>query len=248
MTSQPPQLIAGPSTRSPSAEQSARLTVSVTAEDPNLEEKNDFWSYDGGQRAVKDGTSRRENELTSAERETLLRHLEESRERLLRMANNLSREELHYRPAEDRWTVAECLEHIAMVEARVLGLIQKTLEAGPDASKRSALDGKDDDLIAGTVARVARFKAPEYVVPAGRCPDDQLLKEFEGARQQTHAFAASTNADLRSHFYKHPAFGDLDLYQWLLLIAAHCDRHRVQSEEVMASPGFPRARQTNASA
>src|ERR1700733_5416363 len=105
--------------------------------------------------------------MTSAEREKLLKHLEESRERLLHMAKNLSREELHYRPAADQWTVAECLEHIAMVEARVLGLIQKTLETGPDSSKRSALEGMDDVLIAGTVGRVARYKAPEYVVPTG---------------------------------------------------------------------------------
>ena len=186
--------------------------------------------------------------MTSAERKKLLKHLEESRERLLHMAKNLSREELHYRPAADQWTVAECLEHIAMVEARVLGLIQKTLETGPDSSKRSALEGMDDVLIAGTVGRVARYKAPEYVVPTGRCPDERLLAEFEGVRQKTRAFAASTDADLRRHFYKHPALGELDLYQWLLLVAAHCDRHRVQSEEVMTSPGFPRARQANAPA
>jgi uncharacterized damage-inducible protein DinB len=184
--------------------------------------------------------------MTPAERDKLLKNLEESRERLLLMAKNLSREQLHYRPAPDRWTVAECLEHISMVEARVLGAIQKTLEAGPEPSKRSALEGKDDALVAGVVARIARFKAPEPLVPTGRWPDDQLLKEFEGTRQQTRAFAASTTADLRRHFYKHPALGDLDLYQWMLLIAGHCDRHRVQSEEVMASPDFPRARQANA--
>ena len=186
--------------------------------------------------------------MTSAERETLLKNLEESRERLLHMANSLSRDQLHYRPAADRWTVAECVEHIAMVESRVLGVIQKTLEAAPDSSKRSALEGKDDALIAGVVSRLTRYQAPEPLVPTGRWPDEQLLNEFEGTRQQTRAFAASTNADLRRHFYRHPALGELDLYQWLLLIAAHCDRHRVQSEEVMASPGFPRARQANAPA
>jgi len=186
--------------------------------------------------------------MTPAERETLLKNLEESRERLLLMAKNLSRDQLHFRPAPDRWTVAECLEHISLVEARVLGAIQKTLEAGPDPSKRSALEGKDDAIIPGAVARITRFKAPEHVLPTGRCPDDQLLKEFEGTRQQTRSFAASTTADLRHHFYKHPALGDLDLYQWMLLIAGHCDRHRVQSEEVMASPDFPRARQANAPA
>jgi uncharacterized damage-inducible protein DinB len=183
--------------------------------------------------------------MTSAERETLLKHLEESRERLLRMAKNLSREELHYRPAADRWTVAECMEHIVIVEARLLGVIQKTLETEPDPSRRSAMEGQDDALVAGLVARVARFQAPEFVVPTGRWPDEQLIKEFEDARRQTRAFAAGTNADLRRHFFKHPVIGDLDLYQWLLLIAAHSDRHRVQSEEVMASPGFPRARHAN---
>ena len=186
--------------------------------------------------------------MTPAERETLLKNLEESRERLLLMAKNLSRDQLHFRPAPDRWTVAECLEHISLVEARVLGAIQKTLEAGPDPSKHSAFEGKDDAIIPGAVARITRFKAPEHVLPTGRCPDDQLLKEFEGTRQQTRSFAASTTADLRHHFYKHPALGDLDLYQWMLLIAGHCDRHRIQSEEVMASPDFPRARQANAPA
>jgi len=175
--------------------------------------------------------------MTPAERETLLKHLEESRERLLHMAKNLSREQLHYRPALDCWTVAECVEHISMVEARVLGAIQRTLEAGPDSSKRSVMEGKDDALFADVAARMTRFKAPEILVPTGRWPDEQLLKEFEDARRHTRDFATSSNADLRRHFYKHPALGDLDLYQWLLLIAAHCDRHRVQSEEVIASMG-----------
>jgi len=186
--------------------------------------------------------------LTSAERESLLKNLAESRERLLRMAQGLSSEQLHHRPAPGRWTVAECVEHIAIVEERVLGSIQKTLEAGPDSSKRSAMEGKDDTLVANVAGRATQIQAPEVLTPTGRWPDEQLLKEFEAARHQTRDFAASTTADLRRHFYKHPVIGELDLYQWLLLIAAHCDRHRAQSEEVIASPGFPRARQANAPA
>ncbi len=76
--------------------------------------------------------------MTSVERELALSQLAESRERLLRMAQSLSREQLHYCPAPGRWTVAECLEHITTVEGHVLGLIQTTLETGPDSSKRSA--------------------------------------------------------------------------------------------------------------
>jgi uncharacterized damage-inducible protein DinB len=184
--------------------------------------------------------------MTSAERESLLKNLAKSRERLLLMAQGLSREQLHYRPGPGRWTVAECVEHIVTVEERLLGRIQKTLQAPPDSSKHSAMEGKDDAMVDGVAGRVARFQAPEVVVPTGRWPDEQLLKEFDAIRQQTREFAASINADLRRHFFKHPVLGELDLYQWLLLIAAHCDRHRAQSEEVMASPGFPRLRETNA--
>ena len=189
-----------------------------------------------------------EQNLTSAERELLLKNLEESRERLLNMAQGLSREQLHHRPAPGRWTVAECLEHITIVEARVLGNIQKTLEAGPDSSKSSSIQGHDELLVANVAGRAIRLQAPDVLAPTGRWPDDQLLTEFEGVRKKTHDFAAGTRADLRRHFNKHPAIGELDLYQWLLLIAAHCDRHRAQSEEVMASSGFPRAREAGAPA
>ena len=183
--------------------------------------------------------------MTPAERELALRNLAESRERLLRMAQGLTREQLHYCAAPGRWTVAECLEHIVMVEGRIFGRIQKALEDGPDSSKRSTLEGQDDALVAGAANRVGRLQAPEVLVPTGRWPDEQLLQEFEAARERTRDFAASTQADLRRHFFKHPMFGDLDLYQWLLMISAHCDRHSAQSEEVMASPEFPRTKQAN---
>jgi DinB family protein len=194
---------------------------------------------------VAEAPRRTESKMTPAERELALQNLAESRERLLRMANGLSREQLHFRTAPDRWSVAECLEHIVTVEKRLLERIQTTLEKAPDPARRSALEGRDDALVTGTVARELRFQAPEVLAPTGRVPDEQLLPEFEAARRRSQEFAASTQADLRSRVFKHPALGDLDLYQWLLMIAAHCDRHRAQSEEVIASEGFPRATKAN---
>jgi len=179
--------------------------------------------------------------MTAAEREALLSSLTDSRDQLRRTVQGLSHEQLHYRPAPDRWTVAECVEHIAIVEGRVLGLVQKTLSDGPTPWKHSAMEERDGALVENVAGRVTRFQAPEYLVPQGQWPDEQLWKEFEAARLRTGEFARSTEADLRKHFYAHPVLGELDLYQWLLLISAHCDRHRAQSEEVMANAGFPRS-------
>jgi len=184
--------------------------------------------------------------MTPGEREAVLKNLAESREQLRRMAAGLSREQWHYRTEPGRWSVAECVEHITFVEGRVLELIHKTLESGADPSKSSAM--KDDALVADVAGRVTRFQAPEFLEPTGRWRDEELLEEFDRVRERTHEFAATTTVDLRQHFFAHRVFGELDLYQWLLLVAAHCDRHRAQSEEVMASAGYPRAAQTSASA
>ena len=177
--------------------------------------------------------------MTTAERELLLTELAESRERLLGLVQGLSREQRQYRPAPGRWSVAEIVEHLATVEGRVLEMVEKALEAAPDSTKRSAMD--DQALVADVAGRITRFQAPEFLVPTGKWRDDELLQQFETARKRTREFAAATNADLRRHFNLHPVLGELDCYQWLLLLAAHCDRHRTQGEEVKASPGFPRA-------
>jgi uncharacterized damage-inducible protein DinB len=184
--------------------------------------------------------------MTPAEREFALRHLTESRASLLRMAQGLSPEQWHYRAASGRWTVAECVEHVVTVESRLLDRIQTMLQKEPDPSRRSALEGQDHAMFALAVARVDRWQAPEALVPIGLWPHEQLLPEFEAARRLTRDFATGSQADLRRHFFKHPVLGDLDLYQWLILIAAHCDRHRIQSEEVISSPAFPRVQQSNA--
>lgn len=177
--------------------------------------------------------------MTPDERESLLKNLEESHERLLTAVRNLSSEQRNYRPAPGRWSVAEILEHLTTVEVQLLDMVERALETAPDSSTRSAM--ADQALIADVAGRITRFPAPEFLVPTGKYRDDQLLQEFEAARRRTREFAAATTADLRRHFLPHPVFGALDCYQWLLLLAAHCDRHRVQGEEVKAGSGFPRA-------
>jgi len=177
--------------------------------------------------------------MTTAEREQLLKELAGSRERLLGLVQGLSREQREYRTAPGRWSVGEIVEHLAIVEDRILGLVQKALEGTPDSTKRSALD--DQALVADVAGRITRFSAPEFLVPTGKWQGDELMQQFDAARKRTRQFAAATDADLRSYFNRHPVLGDLDCYQWLLLLASHCDRHRAQGEEVKADPGFPRA-------
>jgi uncharacterized damage-inducible protein DinB len=186
--------------------------------------------------------------MTPMEREFLLKQLAETRDRLLNTARGLSPEQLLYRPEPGRWSVAENVEHITFVEKRVLGRVDGALQQPPGSSQRSTWDGQDEAFIKRVEGREDRVQAPEAIVPIGRWPLAELLPEFEATRKQAYEFATSTNADLRRHILPHPLFGDVDCYQWLLFVGAHCDRHRAQSEEVKAAPGFPRVGQKGAPA
>lgn len=179
--------------------------------------------------------------MTPAERERAISYLTQTRDNLLRATSGLSPAQLQFKPAADRWSAAECLEHIITVENRVLEGIANALLQPADQSKRSAFDGRDDELLQIVTDRGNRRQAPEAAQPSGRWPAQQLVPEFRAARGRSYDCANRLGADARQHFFSHRALGDLDCYQWLLLIAAHGDRHRAQIEEVLATPGFPRA-------
>jgi hypothetical protein len=176
--------------------------------------------------------------ITPAEREFALQLLDQSGAQLLKLTQELSPEQLSYRPEPERWSVAENVEHLLVSEKRLLPAIQKLLQSPPDLQKESALSDAEVLRRIGTV--VKRVQAPPHALPASRWLAQELLREFETTRRNTRGFAATTKGDLRHHFVEHFLFGELDCYQWLLLIGSHTQRHTDQSKGVIASPGFPR--------
>jgi len=173
------------------------------------------------------------------ERQLVLDQLTASQARLLELVDGLTAEQWTFRPAEGRWSAAECLEHVIRVENRILGLIAKKLTEDATAARARV----DDSVIAKAVPdRTNRREAPEPVRPTGQWADtNELLAEFGKTRQRTTEFAAATQGDLRGHFIPHMALGELDCYQWLLVLSLHGSRHAQQIEEIKVAAGFPRA-------
>jgi hypothetical protein len=180
--------------------------------------------------------------MTPIEREFAIKQFDQTSERLQSILHGLSRDQLLYCPEPGRWSIAENVEHLVVVEKRLVGAMDKLLQEPPDLSKRCAIEDEEVIWQVGTV--VERVQSPAHSLPVLRWPADALLPEFETTRQRTREFTSTINGDLRHHFMPHFLFGLLDCYQWLLLIGAHCNRHSTQCEMVKASPGFPRCRMT----
>jgi uncharacterized damage-inducible protein DinB len=180
--------------------------------------------------------------MEASERAYVLDRLTESRGKLLDSVQGLSLDQWEYRPEGGRWSIADCVEHVVMVENRILKSIGKVLEREAQPEKKAQAVEKERFLKDGTALdRSRRFDAPEALTPkkAWTAPS-VLIGEFESTRARTIEFITRNDGDLRSHFFQHVAFGDLDCYQWLMLLPIHCARHLAQIEEIKSEAGFPR--------
>ena len=186
--------------------------------------------------------------MNTEEREFVLKHLHESRERFLRALDGLTPEQQTFRVAEDQWSIADCAEHLGIVEPAIYQGIQRALAGPPAPEKQAEVQGKTEFLLRVVADRSRRVKGPDRVMPRRAWKDlAELAGIFDAARKQTIAFASQTEADLHGSVFPHPLFNDLDCYQWLLFAALHAERHVRQMEEVMASPGYPGAMSRKAS-
>jgi hypothetical protein len=180
--------------------------------------------------------------LTADERDAALKNLQATHDAFLKSISGLSEKQWRFKPAPDRWSVAEVSEHIAIAESLIFGVVQKQVMMSPiDPAKRAEVAGKDEIILTKVPDRSHKVQAPEFLKPTNRfATREENIKAFEDARKATMDYVRTTQDDLRDHFGPHPALGTLDGYQWILLISAHSERHTKQIEEVKADPNFPK--------
>lgn len=174
--------------------------------------------------------------LTDGERQRLVDELAKSRHLFQESVDGLSDAQWNYKPAEDRWSIAECAEHVTLVEEFILGNVEKLL-AGPAGEGLEA--PREEEIVTVMLDRSKKFKAPEPVAPKRSFESKkQTLKTWKQGRKAVDKVAKNAS-DLRSYVAPHPAFGDIDAYGWLFFLSSHTQRHTAQIEEVKEAPAYP---------
>ncbi len=188
---------------------------------------------------VATGAPLRAESLTKAERERLVNHLQKTRQFLLDEVAGLSEAQANFKPAEDRWSIAECAEHITLSEDFLRGAVGQAMQAPAAPERKEELKGKEDQVLQFVTDRSQKFQAPEPMRPTGRWDSlEAIIEVFKASRKKTLDYAHSTPEDLRSHIVAFPT-GDMDAYQFLLFLSGHTERHTLQIQEVKAHADFP---------
>jgi hypothetical protein len=173
--------------------------------------------------------------MTQRDREHLVAHLEMTQSWLTDEVSSLSAAQLNFRPAPDRWTVAEVVQHLAIAEPNYWKLLHDSLKQAPKKLERHATDA---DVLWYGIDRTRHEKTSPDENPKGQEIDAaQALKTFLAMHAQLLDMARTTNEDLRGHAV--PEW-NVDAYQCLLEISTHEQRHILQIREIKASPGFPK--------
>jgi hypothetical protein len=179
--------------------------------------------------------------LTPDERKAAVDYYLKTKAKLLADVRGLSENQLNWRADSTRWSVYQCTEHIALAETLIWQWIQMTEKQPATPDKRSEVKLTTEQLLTMMTDRSHKAQAPEMLKPVRQFPSEaDAILSYSNRRDSTIDYIKTTQDDLKDHFITHPIFGTLDLYQGLMLLAAHSSRHTLQIEEVMATPGFPK--------
>lgn len=156
--------------------------------------------------------------------------------------SGLNDAQTQFRPAQDDWSIAEIAEHIGITTDGFLRITYKLLKQAEAASAPPLAGLSLNHVLLDNAGRQnpLRFPAPERVRPqGGQAVAESLVKitrslaDFQVARPRLAA------TDCSQPKFPHPAVGELNAYQWMIVLGEHLDRHRGQIERRKAEPGYP---------
>ncbi len=167
-------------------------------------------------------------------------YLKKTQAGVLASTKGLSEAQFNFKPAPNRWSVAEVTEHIAAAEDFLMTMIQDKVMKAPARTEVTDVKAIDEFVLQAIPDRSHKVQAPEPLAPTNRFNNPKgSLKHFKASRAKTIQFLKETK-DLRAHAVDSPLEKKLDAYEWVLFIAAHSERHTKQINEVKADPNFPK--------
>jgi hypothetical protein len=175
--------------------------------------------------------------LTDGERQRLLAHFELTESWLASELAGLTPAQLAFRMSPDSWSIRDVVEHLAIAEPQYWKQFEDSL-AKPLPATAYTPQATDAGILWYGIDRGNRQRTGEARVPDGRFKTAaEAHASFVKLRKSMKALATTTKDDLRGR----PLIdGNMDVYQWFLMISTHSQRHILQIREVKAHAKYPR--------
>ncbi|MCB0577482.1 MAG: DinB family protein, partial [Saprospiraceae bacterium] len=181
---------------------------------------------------------------TTADRQYLLSGLNSTMSDFLKEVEDLSNEQIHFKPDSSQWSIAEVMEHLGVYEELLYWdlLNNQYTDERPDLV--DSVKGIDSIMVS-YATDPNKGQAPFIGQPMGRFKEKKdLINYFARFRNEVVALVQDTKVDFRLHFIFRPADWGVwhirDLHQYTLLWIAHTERHLNQIKRIKSNPHFPK--------
>ncbi len=172
--------------------------------------------------------------MTPGDRQRLTAHLEMTEHWLAGEVEGLSAEQAVFKATPESWSITEVVEHLAIAEPQYWQRVKDSMKQPAWTTKPEATDAA---ILWYGIDRTNRTRTGEARVPQGRRDLKAALAEFRALRATMRDYARTTEDDLRS---RQLLEGNMDVYQWFLMISTHAQRHILQIREIKANEGYLR--------
>jgi len=160
-----------------------------------------------------------------------VQHLQFSRAKLLSVAEEVSDLRWRESPAPERWSAAEVMAHVAMVEERTIFGMKRLRQSAP---KPVPLRKRLHLPLAIATWRGRKVRTPIPMDAKRVCDKQESFASLAATREATLAFIESTRGtDVSRYHFEHPFLGNLDMYDWFRTIGYHELRHAKQIRELV---------------
>ena len=160
---------------------------------------------------------------------------------------HLTPSQLNWKPSAERWSVAQCFEHLLTSNKGYFPVIDNVLAGYKRTVWQSmpVLPGLMGKLLVKSMdpASTRKVKAPKRFQPAQSDISGAVINDFvEQQKQLVDKMKATEHLDLEKIVITSPVAGVvvyslMDAYR---LIVVHEQRHFQQAKRVTEEPGFPR--------
>jgi len=160
---------------------------------------------------------------------------------------SLTKEQLNWKPAPERWSVAQCFEHLITSNKGYLPIIDSVAKGQKHSSiwqKLPVLPGVWGKLLIKSLdpSTTRKLKAPKKFEPAQSDISATIVEDFVAQQAKViDGMNATANLDLERTIITSPAlnFVTYSLMDAYRIIVVHERRHFQQARRVTEESGFP---------
>lgn len=164
--------------------------------------------------------------------------------------NRCSREQMLWRPGNGSWSIAECMEHVALSISQYLAPIRAAIAKGaPPSAEQNYAFVAGGWLSSAFLKRIGpevttKFKAPGKLRPLSVDPEKVIGDLRRGHNDVQLLLAETAQLDLNRIRFRNPFIPVLrfTVATGFLVIAAHGRRHLLQAERVTKTDDFPQSK------